>query len=239
MPSIRMIVKEILKAEIKSMVIVHGGGSYGHPVAKEFRIAAGYNYPNQLIGFSKTRQAMMALNKLIIDAFIQENLSAVSVQPSAFLITNKGRIGEFDSTVVKKLLGLGIIPILFGDAVLDSNLGFSILSGDQLVSALALALNAKRIIVCVDVDGLYNDDPKLNPQAELIKEITLNDLKGIMGNIGASKTVDVTGGMYGKMVELIPALEKGVRVKIINTRINRLYKTLKNKDVIGTEIRME
>lgn len=239
-PAIKRLVKEILEADLKSLIVVHGGGSYGHPVAKEYRIADGYKSHSQLIGFSKTRQAMMTLNKLVVDAFIQKGLPAVSVQPSAFILTRNGRIAEFNSAVIEKLLSLKVIPILYGDAVLDSSRGFAILSGDQIVSTLALALGAKRIVICVDVDGLYTDDPKLNPRAELIKEITLNELRGILRNIGTTKTVDVTGGMYGKIVELISALEKEVEVKIINAKkINRLYKALKNMEVTGTEIRKE
>ena len=237
-PIIKRLVREVLEANLKSLVVVHGGGSYGHPIAKEYKIVEGYKTSDQLIGFSKTRQTMMALNKLVVDAFVQNGLPAVSVQPSAFILTEHGRIVEFNPTIIERLLNLHTIPILYGDAVLDTSLGFSILSGDQIASSLAVTLGVRRIIICVDVDGLYTEDPKSNPKAELIKEITLGGLRRILGNIRDAKTTDVTGGMYGKIVELIPALEKGVEVKIINAKkINRLYKALKNKEVIGTEIR--
>lgn len=45
------------------------------------------------------------------------------------------------------------------------------------VSALAAeAINADKLIVATDVDGIYTDDPKLNPKARLLEEVTLNQL---------------------------------------------------------------
>ena len=106
-----------------------------------------------------------------------------------------------------------------------------------MVALLATSFKSRRIIICVDVDGLYVDDPKLNPDSKLIRRISLEKLKALLGNIGKSITVDVTGGMYGKIAELIPALEKGVEVEIVNAnRANRLYRALLNQEVIGTKI---
>jgi isopentenyl phosphate kinase len=43
--------------------------------------------------------------------------------------------------------------------------------------------------------------------------------------------------MLGKIIELIPVVKSGIKVKIINAKkVNRLYKALKNEQVIGTEI---
>ncbi len=49
------------------------------------------------------------------------------------------------------------------------------------VSALAAeALDAQRLIIATDVDGVYTDDPKRNPEARLLKEITLSQLQKIL-----------------------------------------------------------
>lgn len=238
LPVIERLAREIKQADIRSLIIIHGGGSYGHPAAKEYRIAEGYKGPEQLIGFSKTRQAMMALNKFIVDALVQNNIAAVSVQPSAFILTKKGRISEFNPSLIEGMLKINLVPLLYGDAVLDEALGFSILSGDQLAVNLAINLKAKQIIIGVDVDGLYTEDPKLNPDAILIEGIKLNELRHSMKKISRARTTDVTRGMLGKILELIPAVEAGIKVKIINAkRANRLYKALRNEKVKGTEIK--
>jgi isopentenyl phosphate kinase len=234
------LVKEILKANIEALIVVHGAGSYGHPVAMEYKINDGYKNPDQLIGFSKTRQAMMALNKIIIDAFIEQKLPAVSVQPSAFIVTEKGRIEGFDTTIIRKLLNLKMIPILYGDAVVDKTAGFSIISGDQIINELTVTLRAEKIIFGIDIDGLFTDDPKRNPDAKFVEKITFEELQALLDKIGIAGTIDVTGGMYGKISELIRILEKWDKavIKIINAKQkNRLFNALIDETIICTEIR--
>ncbi len=235
--TIKRLAEEIKRADVKPLIIVHGGGSFGHPFAKKYEIAGGYKNSGQLIGFSKTHQAMVALDKLIVEELIQRDLPAIAIQPSAFITTRRGRIIDFDRDLIQRLMVTGLIPVLYGDSVLDREQGFSILSGDQLVTTLATSFKSRRIIICVDVDGLYTDDPKLNPDAKLIGKISLDELKIFLVKIGRSTAVDVTGGMYGKIAELIPALEAKVKVEMVNAmRANRLYKALIEKEVKGTEI---
>lgn len=236
-PAIDRLAREVAEADSGPLIIVHGGGSYGHHVASEYTIMEGYREPRQLMGFSKTRQAMAALNGLVVDALIRHNLPAVSVQPSANLITRRGRISDLRLEPIKGLLGLGLVPVAYGDAVLDSELGFTILSGDQLTSRLATALEAPMVVIGVDVDGLYTEDPKTSPGARLIERITLTDLRRCMRGVGGAMTTDVTGGMFGKIRELVPAVEGGVEVRIVNAkRPGVLYKALKGEEVKGTTI---
>lgn len=228
---------EIKRANVEPLIVIHGGGSYGHPVAKKYRIKEGWRNSSQTIGFSKTHQAMVSLNKIVLDALIQEVIPAVTVQPSAFIVTDNGRIKHMKMETILKMLELGITPILYGDAVLDSTLGFTILSGDQLTSNMAVKLNAKRIIIGIDVDGLYTADPKIDASAEFIRRITLKELKSLQRKIMGPKVTDVTGGMLGKTTELMPAVKRGIQAIIVNAaKPNNVYKSLKGERVIGTII---
>jgi isopentenyl phosphate kinase len=138
---------------------------------------------------------------------------------------------------LKKLLQIGVVPVLFGDAVLDTELGFTILSGDQLVAYLAVRLNAARIIMGIDVDGLFTGDPKVDSSAHLVNHITLEELKRMLTRIKESKVTDVTGGMLGKMAELMPAVERGIPSFIVNAaKPNNVYKALKGEKAVGTLI---
>jgi isopentenyl phosphate kinase len=138
------------------------------------------------------------------------------------------------------LLKIGLLPVLYGDTVLDEKLGFTVLSGDQLVSALATKFNAQRIIVGVDVDGLFDADPKIEGKARKFAHLTLDELKQLQEHVGKSTACDVTGGMFGKIVELLPALEQGIPVTIVNaTKHGLVYKALKGENVEGTLIEKE
>ena len=235
--AITRLTKEIKRADVNSLVIVHGGGSFGHPVAKQYKIDEGYKDSSQIIGFAKTHQAMTTLNKHVIDSLINQNIPAVEIQPSSIIITKSGRIHIMEERPLTKLLELGFTPVLYGDAVLDSSIEFAILSGDQLVSQLAIRLNVDRIIIGVDVDGLYTTDPKTNPSAQLIQHITLQQLKKLQNKIEKTNVTDVTGGMLGKILELIPALEHGVNVRIVNAlKPDNVYRALEGEEVVGTFI---
>lgn len=237
LPAIEQLTSEISRANVSLLVLVHGGGSFGHPIAKKYAIKEGYRDLPQIMGFSKTRQAMTTLNKLVVDSLIQHNIPAVTVQPSSCIITKQGRIQVMEERPLRKLLEMGFVPVLYGDAVLDSDMGFAILSGDQLVSSLATRLEAERIIVGIDVDGLYTSDPKTDPKARLIQQITPQELRKMQHKIGEVRVTDVTGGMLGKVLELMPAVEKGIQVTIVNAaKPSNVYKALKGEKVVGTVI---
>jgi len=79
------------------------------------------------------------------------------------------------------------------------------------VSALvAETINAEKLIIATDVDGIYAEDPKKNPDAELLKEISVNEL--------AKKIVEYSheAGEY-KLVDLL-----GLKI-IARSRIPTIY----------------
>jgi isopentenyl phosphate kinase len=235
--AIERLANEISRAKVLSLILVHGGGSFGHPVAERYGIAEGYGAPSQIMGFSETHRAMTELNSLVLKALISHNIAAVEVQPSSCVVTMGGRIQSMELRPLKKMFKMGFVPVLYGDAVFDTEKGFAILSGDRLVSSLAIKLDADRIIMGMDEDGLHTADPKTDHSARLLERITLEELKSLKHTIEGSKATDVTGGMLGKIHELIPATEQNIQTLIVNaTKSQRVYKALKGEKVTGTII---
>ena len=230
------IARELVAARVSvPCLIVHGGGSFGHPIAKQYAIQKGFTAPDQLEGFVKTRIAMNQLNQLVIDVFAAVGLPVVSVHPASCVITNCGRIQTFFTTPILNLLRIGAIPVLFGDAVLDNEMGFAILSGDQLIVALATGLHATRIVVGLTVDGLYRADPELDPTAEMIEHLALSEIEKGLESAKEAGTTDVTGGMRKKIEELIPAVEANIPVVMINLNDpKRLVDAIQGKKPRGT-----
>lgn len=241
-PSPRMqhmdrLAEEIKKANVPNLIVVHGGGSFGHPYAQKYSIKEGFKEENQKIGFAETHYSMTLLNGLFMDVLIRREVPAVSVTPSSCIMTENGRIRHFEDATLRKLLEIGFLPVLYGDAVLDTTLSFTILSGDQITSTIATRFNAERIIIGVDVDGLYDSDPKTEKNAKIFTHLTLEELKKIQNKIVRSTARDVTGGMFGKITELVPALEHGIPVTIVNaTKPKYIYKALRGESVEGTLI---
>ncbi len=213
--AIRRLASEIVTAGPRQLIIVHGGGSYGHPLAKEYEIVDGYKYPRQLRGFSFTHQAMVELNDIIVEAMLEVGIPAMSVAPSSFIITEDRRIIQVNLSLVSRALESNMVPILYGDAVLDSARRFTILSGDQLATRLSTELGASKLLFGVDVDGVFTANPKLVNEAKLIEELSLSQMKGMI-RIGEALSTDVTGGMLGKIGEAGAAVEAGVSVQLVN-----------------------
>ncbi len=234
--NIRRLAEEVRAAWPTPLVIVHGGGSFGHPVAKKYGIAEGFTSKRQVIGFTRTHQAMVALNTIIVDALLDEGIPALSMAPSSFITTHNGRIPRGDFENVGRIVVKGMLPVLYGDAVLDKTRGFSILSGDQLAVSLAVSTGASRLIFGVDVDGVYTSNPKLSSKARLIERLSFENLEGFV-EIGKALTTDVTGGMLGKVSEAKAAVEAGIEVRLVNaTKPGVILKALRGEPVAGTII---
>jgi len=239
--AIKRLAKEIAEAKTPQLIIVHGGGSFGHPLAKKYAIKEGYRgEASQLLGFTETHQAMVTLNNMVLEALIQHNIPALTTAPSSIIVTKSGRITSMANEPFRSILKIGSVPLLYGDAVLDSDKGFTILSGDQLVTSIAIQFGAEKIIIGIDEDGLFTTDPKKPGPHNLIRKCTLQELMKLRKQVKSTNTNDVTGGMQGKVAALTPAIEAGIPTTIVNaSKPQRLYKALRGQKVTGTFIQRE
>jgi isopentenyl phosphate kinase len=240
--AIKRLADEIRRAEAFPLVIIHGAGSFGHQLAFRHRLQEGFKEPSQLLGLTETHNSVMKLNSLIVKELVLHGIAAFSMPPSSLALTKEGRIALLTLEPIRRALNLGATPVLFGDVVFDEVSGFSILSGDQLMVKLAIELLASRIVVGVDVDGLYTADPRLDPEAQLIRKATLGDLRSFISKARGPASIhgsplDVTGRMLGKLQEIVEALEMGIEVKLINAlKPGRLYRVLRGEEVLGTTL---
>ena len=230
-------IKASLDMSDKELIIVHGAGSFGHPPAKEYKIGEVFEkseYPQKRIGFCKTQNAVKKLNMLICDAFIEEGLPVVAIPASSFMSATNKRITQGNLDYFKKYLEQGFIPVIYGDVVLDEQLEICVISGDQLIQYLAMNLNPELVVLGTDVDGVYNKNPKTHEDAIFFDKFSsLEDLDTLEG----TTNVDVTGGMVGKIKELLYLADLGIESKIINAEVkDNIFNVLQNKDVKGTVI---
>ena len=216
----------LVEAEFAGLVI-HGAGSCGHPEARRYDLARGADRGNRE-GIAVTHEAVGSLNRAFVRVFRAAGLEAIGVPPLGACTADEGRIVSFELEPLRLLLGLGCVPVLHGDVVMDRAKGACIVSGDQLVSYLAPRLGITRIGLATDVPGVLAEGVAI-PR---ISRSTAADLV-----IGASTRTDVTGGMQGKVQELLRLADTGISSHVF--ALDRLGDFLRGAPHGGTEIAPE
>ena len=118
-----------------------------------------------------------------------------------------------------ELLNLETIPIVNeNDTVSTSEIPYvdSFGDNDRLSAIVAALIGADLLILLSDIDGLYSDDPRSNPDARfisLVPEITPEFLR--MGKDTSSSDVG-TGGMSAKLAAARIATDSGADMVIAN-----------------------
>lgn len=232
-------VKKVLEKGKYSLILVHGAGSFGHPLAKKYKLHKGMKTKEQKIGLGLTTQNMLRLNSLIMKELLEAGVPTVGIPPHALAKQSAGKLKSFEYGIVEQFLDQGFVPVLFGDVVLDDQWGCSILSGDVIVPFLARKLGAKKAIFLSDVDGIFDSDPKRFPNARRIPEINAGNLKQVLESFHSqegSGRADVTGEMQGKILAIRENLS-GVTVYIVSgLRKGNLTRVLEGNS-IGTVLR--
>jgi isopentenyl phosphate kinase len=233
---------EAYKSSDKNLIIIHGGGSYGHPLARKL----GFRYSRQvkknnknnkgttlpsksrdvLSNYSKIKTTMEVLNMKVVEFLLSHDAPAIAFHPSDFCVTNEGEIESMYVKQIESCLQKREISVLHGDVVKDKVAGTVILSGDQILSYLAREFKdfVSFVVVGTDVDGVFTKDPKIaRKKASRIERITpesFNDLKLKF----TTSQIDVTGGMRQKVETLVELAKDGIDSVIID---------IKQKDVLS------
>ena len=237
--TIKRLASEIHKARQKTnmlFIVGHGGGSYPHVPAKKYKTAQGVLGKESYQGIAEVQDAAARLNRIVVHELINAGENTVSFSPSSFMIAKNGEIKKAFLVPLLRLLDFGMLPVVYGDVLLDLKMGCSIASTEKILNFLALKLKDKfkveKVIHCGKTDGVYNRKGKT------IAKINTKNFGKIRAEIGSSEGIDVTGGMLHKVEESLQLASKtGVEIVILNGSIpNLLKQALLGKQVAGTTV---
>lgn len=122
---------------------------------------------------------------------------------------------------IHALLELGIIPVINeNDTVSIDELEIG--DNDILSAYVAKMIDADLLVLFSDIDGLYDADPHVNPDAKLVPVVY--DVEQVRYAAGGAGTARGTGGMVTKLNAAEAATEAGIHMVIANgSDISRLY----------------
>ncbi len=180
-------------------ILIHGAGSFGHPLASEYSLADGQTRSKrQMEAVSETIDRIKQLNKIVCNRLNLAGLDPKPILPSKTMITMNGSLIDWPIEGFESLLNENKLPVSCGDVVGDSTKGFSILSGDTLMVEFARHFKPSKTIFVVNHPGVMDRDPE-EEDAELVPLIDRKTRKKLLRRKWRLFGRDVTGGMKSKL----------------------------------------
>lgn len=214
-----------LRGQGKDVVLVSSGA-----IAAGRQALGRHRKPDTLAekqAFAAVGQArlMMIYQKL----FAEYNQTAAQVLLTKDTMVNDSSRYNAQNTF-DELLSLGAVPIVNeNDTVSTHEIQFG--DNDRLSAIVAALIGADLLILLSDIDGLYTDDPRTDPQASfisLVEEITPELLS--MGKDTSGSDVG-TGGMSAKLAAARIATDSGSDMIIANGEdVDIIHDLMKGED---------
>jgi isopentenyl phosphate kinase len=179
---------------VTRLVVVHGGGSFGHHHADAHGVTTTAG-TRSAPAIREIHGAMGRLNRSVVGALGDHGVPAVPVHPLSVASRNRDGELELPADPVTRMLGEEFVPVLHGDVVTHEGSGATILSGDEIVTSLARSLAADRVGLCSTVAGVLDESGAVVPRIEAYGAVA--------HLLGDSEATDVTGGMAGKVRALL------------------------------------
>jgi len=218
------ILKQIKKIN-EPMILVHGGGSYGHYWSVKYGMhtkPARYS----LKGLSVVKNSMIELDKIILDSAAKNRINTYSLPPTDFmtgtqpLSHQRPLIGDISPSV--------LLPIPSGFPLWSSPHLSYLFSGGVIMTTIGKILKPRLSVFVLDVDGVYSDTKS--------KKL-IYDFKKEKPTISKNK-MDVTGGMARKITEAVKMSKSGLKVFFVNgNKPQRIVEAVSGKKFEGTIFR--
>ncbi len=183
------------------------------------------------------KQALASIGQLQLMRIYQEIFRDYNLLMSQCLLTyydfnnSESRINMRNT--INTLLDNNYIPVINeNDTVATDEIKFG--DNDKLAALTAELMEADLLVLATDTDGVYDDDPKLNPGAKIIPVI--RDIENLNQVIKDTKSEQGSGGMKSKIEAAHIAQNAEIETWILNgSNENFLVKSMKG-DSIFTKI---
>ena len=143
-------------------------------------------------------------------------------------------------TTLNKLLELGVVPIINQNDTVSTvevhpqfeHMQVCFSDNDKLSALVASELDADLLIILSDIDGLYDDNPKVNPDAKLIKSVP--EVNEEIMAMASGVSDGGRGGMETKLMAARLVTRFGGKVLIANGKIPYVIKRIFAGEDLGT-----
>ena len=135
-------------------------------------------------------------------------------------------------STLKTLVGLNVVPVINeNDTVVTDEIRFG--DNDTLGALVANLLDADLLVILTDQKGMYDSDPRSNPDAQLLSEIAAADTRLEQMAGGSGGTLG-RGGMITKVRAARVAARSGADTVIVGGRIENALLRIAAGENLGT-----
>ena len=190
------------------------------------------------------KQACAAIGQSRLMSFYENGFGIYDIPIAQILLTEDDFSLRYRylslRTTLNKILEFGVVPIINQNDTVSTIKMNAMLAGmkvcfsdnDKLSALVASELDADLLIILSDIEGLYDSNPKENPDAKLIPVVE-NVTDEIM-SLGSDASEGGRGGMKTKLEAAKLVTRFGGRVLIANGKIPYVINKIFNKEEIGT-----
>jgi acetylglutamate kinase len=210
-------------------VVVHGGGPQITSMLQRLGVESEF-----IGGYRVTDSATMDVVRMVLIGSVQRHLINLLNEHGPYAVGMSGedaqtfiaekRYAQVDGKAIdvgfvgdvvevrvehiQNLLDSGLIPVVSTVAIGRDGESYNV-NADTAAAALAVALNAEKLVVLTDVEGLYRNWP--DPES-VIRQISAAELQGLLPSLET--------GMIPKMDACLKAVQGGVpRAHVIDGRL--------------------
>lgn len=237
---IKQIAEEITRSQVVQkkigLILLYGGGSFGHPLARRYKLSKQPLTQKTLLGVGHTITAMRELGTCLSSLFLDAGLTVIPLQTSSFVEERRGQLYFKNFKIIKTILKHGGIPLFGGDVVFSDKNQSLIASADHLAVLLAKHLQNSTLLFATDTNGVYARFPPQIGECQITTLDRKETNKILLRKQSTNKKYDVTGAMPGKLRSLLKL--RNMSVVIFNGNLSgNLLKALTKKEV-GTLIKL-
>ena len=163
--------------------------------------------------------------------FSEYNQIAAQVLMTKYTMLNEDSMKNAKNTF-EELFRFGAIPVVNeNDTISTYEIEFG--DNDRLSALVCALIGADLLILLSDIDGLFTDDPNVNPEAKFIDIVPEIDEKILNMGKGSQSTVG-TGGMSAKITAATIATYSGADMVIANSKDISVIRQIIEGETIGT-----
>lgn len=186
------------RPELK-LVLGIGSGSFGHFPAFQYGLAQGADHPDAWMGAAITADSAARLVRHVTGCLIKAGVKAWSCQPGSAWMARGRRVRGGPADVLARALASDLVPVVHGDVMLDLEQRVCIASTEEIFRFLAPSLRPNRILLAGEVPGIMSGPEEQWRGAKPIPRLQPERSGALPLVLGASRGVDVTGGMRTKL----------------------------------------